>query len=187
MLEARRLSLAITLVALLPVFCLEDAYSLPWDEDLYKQESYKPNELVRAPAKGSVPRGFEPFTLTNEEAAETLVNPVPGDEVHSVWRGQRLWNANCYSCHGATGAGEGSVGPMVGAPSLLDDFYMNRTDGRVFATIYNGGANMPRYGYKFSHAEIWDIVNYLRFLQGREVPHIVRPPKYRDPAPDEKR
>jgi hypothetical protein len=29
---------------------------------------------------------------------------------------------------------------------------------------------MPRYGYKLSPEERWKVVNYLRFLQGADVP-----------------
>ena len=78
------------------------------------------------------------------------------------------------TCHGDTGAG-GPVGSQVGAPDLTTDYYKNRTDGRVYGVMQNGGANMPRYGYKFSTKEQWDIVNYLRFLQGRNVAGIPRP------------
>ncbi len=160
------------------VVCLlsNKASALPWDIDMYKQESYKANEIARAPAKGTVPLGFTPFKMTNDEAGEKLKNPqVFG--TNSVWRGQRLYNANCWACHGKTGVGDGPVGleGSLGVPNLLTDFYKNSPEGKVFGVIYNGGSNMPRYGFKFSHAEIWDIVNYLKFLQGKDVGGMKRP------------
>lgn len=154
--------------------CLPRAWSLPWDVDMFVQPSYKAGEMVRAPVKGTVPIGKKPFTLTNEEASKKLLNPVIFGKF-SVWRGGRLFNANCLTCHGETGKGDGPVGPQMGVPSLLDKFYQDREDGYWLGVLYNGGANMPRYGYKFSESEKWDLINYIRFLQGREVDGMTRP------------
>ncbi len=161
-------------ISLSLVLFSSSALALPWDQDLFKQQSFKANEMSRAPAEGTVPRGYKPFTMTVEEAATNLKNPVPADR-DSVWSGQRLYNSNCYTCHGKKGEGNGPVGPQMAVPSLLDDFYKNRTDGRIFGVIKLGGANMPRYGFKFSDKEHWDIVNYVRFLQGKNVTGMKRP------------
>ena len=53
------------------------AFALPWDFDMYRQESLQSNEVARAPVKGTVPLGRRPFTLTLEEAEKGLSNPVP--------------------------------------------------------------------------------------------------------------
>lgn len=156
------------------VMFAQPVYALPWDIDMFRQQSYKAGEMSRAPVKGTVPVGRKPFTMTTEEAEKNLKNPVAFNQ-NSVWRGQRLWNANCYSCHGKTGKGEGPVGPQLAVPNLLDEFYAKSSDGKVFGVINNGGANMPRYGYKFSREESWHLVNYLRFLQGKDVEGINRP------------
>ncbi len=153
------------------------AHALPWDQDMFSQESLQSNEVVRSPVKGTVALGHKPFTMTADEAEKSLQNPQPVT-VHSVWRGQRLYNANCLTCHGKTLDGKGPVGASgaLPVPNLLEDFYKNRTDGRMFAVIHHGGAAMPRYGYKFSEREHWDIVNYVRFLQGlKDVPGMKRP------------
>ena len=36
---------------------------------------------------------------------------------------------------------------------------------------------MPRYGYKFSDQEQWDVINYLRFLQGTKTIDGMNPPQ----------
>lgn len=168
------------LKALLAIACLvlgsaSSAVALPWDFDMYRQESLQSNEIARSPAQGTVPVGRVPFTMTIDEADKALANPVP-KSFESAWRGQRLWNANCSSCHGLSGVGNGPVSKLlVGVPNLLGDLYKQRTDGRVFAVIYYGQNAMPRYGYKFSEAEKWDMVNYLRFLQGTDVAGLTRP------------
>ena len=151
------------------------AHALPWDQDMFSQESLKANEITRAPVKGTVAVGRKPFRMTADEADTQLTNPTPISR-DSAWRGRRLYSSNCLPCHGKTGDGKGPVGGKIPVPNLLEDFYKNRSDGRIFAVIHNGGALMPRYGFKFSESEHWDIVNYLRFLQGtKEAPGLKRP------------
>ncbi|MBP9837510.1 MAG: c-type cytochrome [Proteobacteria bacterium] len=150
------------------------AQALPWDVDMFSQESLQSNEVVRAPAKGTVPLGEIKFNMKTEEADGKLANPVKAD-LNSVWRGQRLYNANCATCHGTTLDKKGPLAATLPVPNLGDDFYKKESDGRIFAVIHNGGAVMPRYGYKFSTSEKWDIINYLRVLQGvTENPGLVK-------------
>lgn len=167
-----------TLLSLLFMICfflLSSAHALPGDYDMYRQQSLKTNEVARSPAKGTVPRVGTPFTQTLEEGEKQLRNPIAKDK-RSVWRGQRLWNSNCWTCHGMTAGGEGPVGSQLGVPNLLTDYYSNSSDGRVYSVIQLGLRNMPRYGFRFSDKEQWDLVNYLRFLQGTfSVPGIERP------------
>lgn len=150
------------------------ANALPWDTDLYNQQSLKSNEVVRAPVKGTVPVGYQPFTMTIEEADGKLQNPTKFDK-DSVWRGQRLWNAQCAACHGVTGQADTKVSKLVAAPNLTEERFKPYTDGRIYATIVHGIRGMPRYGYKLSDPERWDVVNYLRFLQGKDVQGVNQP------------
>jgi mono/diheme cytochrome c family protein len=157
------------------VVSASDSRAMPWDEDMFKQDSFQTNEMARIPATGSVPIGFQPFSLRIDQAEQTLKNPV-ALTTDSVWRGQRLFVANCNTCHGKKGDGGGPVGllPEIKAPNFNDDRYRNATDGRMYAVIHSGLGNMPRYGYKFTPTEHWDLVNYIRFLQGQDVPGMKR-------------
>jgi mono/diheme cytochrome c family protein len=150
------------------------AIALPWDTDLYNQQSLKSNEVARAPVKGTVPVGYKPFNMTIEEADGKITNPVKFDK-KSVWAGQRLWNSQCAACHGVAGDSNNFIGKSVGSPNLLEPRFKPYSDGRIYATIVLGVRSMPRYGYKLSEAERWDIVNYLRFLQGNDVDGLKRP------------
>ena len=160
----------------LSVFSSVNAFALPGDYDMYRQQSLEANEVARSPVKGTVPRGFKPFIYkTVEDAQGKLKNPVKKD-LNSIWRGRRLYSSNCQTCHGKKGDGKGPVGPQLGVPNILTDYYANTPDGRVFAVITLGLRNMPRYGYKFSEKEKWDLANYIRFLQKKvNVPEISRP------------
>lgn len=155
------------------------AQALPWDRDMARQQSYQPGELARSPAEGTVAVGQRPFNMTLDEGEKKLENPIPFT-LDSVWRGQHFYRVNCLPCHGATGNGKGpvAVNPLavsLAVPNILDAFYKERKDGRIYTIMMMGGSNMPRYGYKFSETERWDIVNYVRFLQGRNVEGMKRP------------
>ena len=167
----------IILCLLLSLGAEQMAAALPWDTDMYRQQSLQANEVARSPVPGTVPIGRKPFTLTVEQAESALKNPLPFDFAN-VWRGQRLWNANCSACHGLNGAGDGAVSKQfTGIPNILDNLYKNRSDGRYFAVITIGQGSMPRYGYKFSDIEKWSMIHYLRFLQGKDVAGLERPAK----------
>jgi len=174
------MSVNVRLIALLTFAVLSiapAASALPWDQDMFSQESLQSNEVARSPVKGTVAVGHKPFTMNADDADKNLQNPEAPTKA-SVWRGQRLYNANCLTCHGKKLDGKGPVGASgaLPVPNLLEDFYKKRGDGRIFAVIQNGGAAMPRYGFKFSEREHWDIVNYVRFLQGlKDVPGMKRP------------
>lgn len=155
-------------------FSVSQAHALPWDADMYKQQSYKPGELARAPVHGTVPVGYKPFTMTIDEAEAQLENPVLFSK-DSVIRGKRLYSSNCTPCHGPSASADGPVSSLMAVPSLLTDFYKQKKDGRIYGVIKIGGSNMPRYGFKFSEREHWDLVNYIRFLQGRDVAGLTRP------------
>ena len=114
----------------------QHAMALPWDIDMYRQQSLKANEIARAPAEGTVALGRKPMTMSTDEAAEGLLNPVPFDK-DSVRRGARVWRSNCYPCHGGDAAGKGPVAAhFAGIPNLLGDLYKGRKDGRIFGVIY---------------------------------------------------
>lgn len=152
---------------LIVTLCLiNNVHALPWDIDMYSQQSLKSNEVVRAPAKGSVPVGYKPFTMTIDEADKTLNNPVSKDE-DSLRRGKRLWSAQCSACHGLDGSSNSKIGKLLGAPNLNEDRFKSYSDGKIYGTIVLGIRGMPRYGYKLSEAERWDLVNYLKNLQGK--------------------
>ena len=55
---------------------------------------------------------------------------------------------------------------FIPPPDLTLQMFRDRTDGFLYATIRDGGALMPGQKEALSPHERWDIVNYLRKLQG---------------------
>jgi mono/diheme cytochrome c family protein len=97
-----------------------------------------------------------------------LANPVAPDSA-SVSRGRKNYQINCAVCHGPLGMGNGTVvkygvfPPAIGAGSPAA---AARSDGYIFGIIRNGRNLMPSYN-RIEEPDRWDIVNYLRSLQGR--------------------
>ena len=100
----------------------------------------------------------------------SLANPVPATQ-ESVDRGRKAFQINCAACHGPAGAA-GQSAPMfkfgIYAPSLAagSNAANTLTDGYIFGIIRNGRGLMPTYN-RLEEPTRWDIVNYVRTLQGK--------------------
>ncbi|MGH7398431.1 MAG: c-type cytochrome [Candidatus Rokuibacteriota bacterium] len=96
-------------------------------------------------------------------------HPVP----KTATGGQRLYLANCATCHGADGRGSWRATIFLVRPGDLSDARMDeRSDEYLFGLIKNGGATigkpgMPSFGYHLKDDEIRDLVSYLRTLPKR--------------------
>jgi mono/diheme cytochrome c family protein len=95
-----------------------------------------------------------------------IKNPTgPTDE--SLINGRKLFQINCAPCHGGGGMGDGPV-TKFGMPgmNLATGPATGYTDGYIFGMIRNGRGVMPSYN-RIEDVERWDIVNYIRGLQGK--------------------
>jgi len=119
------------------------------------------------PPAGTVPvQGSEP-PLSRDDADRVLSNPVPPTD-SSLVDGEKRFNTFCVPCHGKDAKGQGPVAPkFIPPPDLTQDFYRGRSDGYIYGTIRNGGAIMPAFGERLTPTQRWDVVNYLRKLQGK--------------------
>lgn len=131
------------------------------------QPSIGHQEAPLPPPKNSVPRqGREP-QMNRIEAGKRLRNPVK-PTVASIENGKRFFEVYCTLCHGPDGKGGGPIAKkFVPPPDLTLEIFRQRTDGFIYETIRSGGPLMPAQGEGLSPKERWDIVNYLRRLQGQ--------------------
>lgn len=59
---------------------------------------------------------------------------------------EATWRAQCVSCHGPTGHGDGPQGAMVKAQDLSrDDWQSNVKDEEIASVILNGKGKMPKF------------------------------------------
>ncbi len=132
-----------------------------------------PNGMtLQPPVPGTVPRGFMPFhyQATPDEALRAgreLVNPFQATP-ENIERGRYIYTNNCSVCHGATGAGDGSVIPKYpNPPSYQTDASRALADGTMFHIITLGRNNMPPHAAQVSAEDRWKVILFIRTLQGK--------------------
>ena len=81
----------------------------------------------------------------------------------SVDAGQRIYLANCASCHGTDGEGNGPVRSLP-EPGPLGETVRAMSDAEVSYRIANGlaGTPMPAFAASLTEQERGDLVSYLR-------------------------
>ena len=81
-------------------------------------------------------------------------------------QGKKLSQANCASCHGATGKGHG-VAAVALDPKPADwtsKKIQAETDGQLFWKITNGRGAMPAWRH-LPESDRWALVQYIRTLK----------------------
>ena len=155
------------------IFALSSSsFSLPWSTDMWDQPSIKPYEEAREYPKDSVFVNDNSAEMSREEYEAIETGPNNGKE--SISKGKILYETYCYSCHGMKGLGDGPVIKNNLRPksyfypvNLTQVQTQNRTDGYIYAYIrYGGKVMMPAYA-SVTEKETWDIVYYVRYLQGK--------------------
>ena len=140
---------------------------VPWFTNMAHQVAVRPFEAQpRMPPAGSVPTVGHEDSLDISTDLKSVVNPVPRTAA-SLERGQILFNTYCIVCHGPAGHSDGTVVPkFVPPPDITQDATRARSDGYIYAMIKQGRGIMPRYGDKIRGVDRWNVVNYVRKLQG---------------------
>jgi mono/diheme cytochrome c family protein len=129
------------------------------------------NPQFSVPIYGSAAPGFAVSRAnlpTTIDSMASIPNPVPAD-ARSLLNGRKNFAINCAVCHGYEGKGDGPIVakgfppiPLVGPASPAP----GRTDGYIWGMIRNGRGLMPSYN-RIEELDRWDVVNYVRGLQGR--------------------
>ena len=152
-----------------------------WFTDFKRQphvvtwESWRTDSLgVRGQPQGSVPLEGTAVPVWQVSYAPTLAaidsmagvpNPVPITAA-SLANGRKYFEINCAVCHGSNADGQtpNSRYGIISIP-LNGQITRDRTDGYIFGMIRNGRNTMPSYN-RIEERDRWDVVNYVRALQG---------------------
>jgi mono/diheme cytochrome c family protein len=121
---------------------------------------------MQLPVAGTVARGYLPTATGTQDAAATLVNPLPRTrEVFAL--GRKAYANRCEVCHGAIGNGVGSLTSAYGgkAANLQAQQFRDYPDGKIYWAIVNGKNNMPSHAPYLNEGERWAVVHYVRALQ----------------------
>ncbi len=177
--------LALLLLPLALVACTQEE----WLTDMKQQPSVGTWQVATMDSTGEAipsrgqPQGSVPVTgvtvaswqvsytpsIAAVESLTPVPNPVAADE-RSLANGQKHYQINCAVCHGEIGDANGTLkqlNPAYGfAPSLLAASAVGRSDGYLWGMMRNGRGLMASAN-RIPERERWDVVNYLRGLQGR--------------------
>jgi mono/diheme cytochrome c family protein len=151
----------------------DDAVALvPWFATMHKGIAIQPYKMPLQPVEGTVPvTGTEhipPAVPQNQADLDRIANPVQRTAA-SLERGKARFEIYCAVCHGPEGLGNGPVAAKLAnaVRNLTDQRVLDQTDGWMYGVITNGfGALMPEYGSKIRPDDRWNIINYVRTLQG---------------------
>ena len=127
---------------------------------------FKDGHGMQLPVAGTVARGYLPAAAGTQEAAATLVNPLPRTkEVFAV--GRKSYTNRCEVCHGAIGNGVGSLTAAYGGKpaNLQAQLFRDYPDGQIYWAIVNGKNAMPAHAADLTETQRWAVVHYVRALQ----------------------
>lgn len=156
------------LVLLLGLSGASKAGAFPWNFDMYIQPSILPyEEPILYPQQSVSTTGFRIEPMPREDFEKMTENPVPATE-ESLKNGAKLFNTYCFVCHGKEGKGDGPVIKRGFYPmNLTSPVVIARTNGYIYAYIrYGGKVMMPSYRESITSDGAWNVVNYVRKLQG---------------------
>ncbi len=127
---------------------------------------FKDGHGMQRPVAGTVARGHLPTATGTQEAAATLVNPLPRTkEMFAV--GRKAYLNRCEVCHGVVGNGQGSLTAAYGAKpaNLQAQQFRDYPDGKIYWAIVNGKNAMPAHAADLTETQRWAVVHYVRALQ----------------------
>jgi cytochrome c5 len=96
-----------------------------------------------------------------------LTNPLTGN-ADAITSGKALYDANCASCHGDAGLGDGVAGTQLEPkPANLVSSAKETTVGYLYFRILKGGmmdpinSSMPSQEGLLAEEQIWQLVSYI--------------------------
>lgn len=96
-------------------------------------------------------------------------NPIPTD-ANSVAAGKAVYAAQCLSCHGPAGHGDGPAAKDLNPKprNLSEPAIQSQTDGSIFWKLTEGKKPMPTFEKLITENDRWHVINYVRTLAGKE-------------------
>lgn len=136
-----------------------------------KNSNQNDSRSIQSGAGSGTQQDFSKNTWELPDDADKTKNPV-ATSPESIEKGKTLYlertKGNCIFCHGETGAGNEANFPRLRrkpADLTNKERMAKMTDGELFWKITNGRGPMPPWKH-LPEKERWQIVNYIRQLQG---------------------
>lgn len=124
-----------------------------------------------APPPGSVAVDEVPYPFAQDQAdlaGATLVNPLAATPA-VLAHGKFVYEGVCITCHGARGAGDGTMTALFPKPpSLMTQRVRDWPDGQLFHRPMRGQGSMPSHSRQVDANDVWSVVHYIRQMQSVE-------------------
>lgn len=138
-------------------------------ETYSESNAFANGKEAQLPAKGSIPRGFEPYEYENstegyELAKANLKSPLDSLTTN-LDKGGQLYGIYCALCHGEKGDGKGNLvkrEKFLGVPSYADRVI---TEGSVFHVETYGLNSMGSHANQLTQQERWMVAAYVMKLK----------------------
>lgn len=95
----------------------------------------------------------------------TLVVSLAGAMSFAQSPGEAVYNANCKTCHGATGTPSPAMAKMMGIKAASDPDMKKLTADQMFDSVKNGKGKMKAFKDKLTDDQIKDSVTFFRTLK----------------------
>jgi len=146
--------------------------------------NFPDGKTLQAPIAGTVARGalplhYSPAAADALRAGNELLRPAASETPRARARGEHVFRNYCAVCHGADGAGIGTVTQrgVPPPPSLLASHALQMKDGHMFHVLTYGQNNMASYAGQLSRDDRWNVIVYVRALQKAAAPAPAEPVK----------
>jgi mono/diheme cytochrome c family protein len=125
---------------------------------------------AQLPVEGTIARGYTLYEYEDSTdgyalAKAELISPLADSTQVDYARGKELYDIYCGICHGANGAGQGTLvkrEKILGVPSYAA---RELTEGSIYHVIYYGLNSMGSYANFMSEEESWQVVAYVEKLK----------------------
>lgn len=130
----------------------------------------KPINWFTIITQGKIERMMPPFkSLTDRQRWDLVAYLFTLSTPQQVLAdGKSVYEANCQSCHGSQGAGNGEKAASLSAkvPNWRDLTRLAQLSAKELVTVVNNGAGqaMPAYASQLSEEQRWAVVAYIRSL-----------------------
>ena len=157
------LTALVVLAAVILLFAY-DVVKLQVPTQMANQDSiaYLQGPRLAAPAAAVPVQG--PVLIAGQPASEPVAPTAD-----SLQRGQVLFGIHCQLCHGKDAKGDGPLSGYFNPhpADLTSSRVKDLTDQQIFTVITNGFYPMPSLAENLDPSERWDVINYLRTLEGK--------------------
>lgn len=128
----------------------------------------RPSDWYNIVTNGKVERYMMPFRSLNDRQRWDVVAYLYtlSSSPKQIQQGKTLYDADCASCHGAQGKGDGSAAAGVKMPNWRDPARLaGRSASDLFQMISTGVApTMQGYASQMSEDDRWALTAYIRTL-----------------------